>query len=229
MIPSGGHRIRTSTAINASPASNARHGGPSRGASACGRRAVSGSTREAFHAGISDATTAATNIPATAASRPIHPTPMPAVKTSANHRVNPRMNSSPSGTPMATPSIASRTPSPTTPAATCRRVAPTARSIASVRPRSATPMLSVPKTMNVAASKLIAPPIRLSSDMPRSPRSTASRSSRTCRTSAAMPASPSRERHRSTNRSPSAPTLYSTTIVPSVWSPTICWSVSSGT
>ena len=58
----------------------------------------------------------------------------------------------PSGTPIATPPMARMMPSNTTSRASCPRIAPTARSMASVRERSPTPMLRVEKMMNVAAT-----------------------------------------------------------------------------
>jgi hypothetical protein len=60
--------------------------------------------------------------------------------------------------PITAPTKARITPSHTTSHPTCPRKAPTARSIASVRCRSATPMLSAENTMNVAASIDTVPP-----------------------------------------------------------------------
>ncbi len=114
----------------ASPRTKLLQGGPLRGGSAEGRIAESGSTRDADHAGASDASTAMAPMPATAAKMPSKPTAMPSVKTWSKMVVNPKTKASPSGTPMATPSPARSSPSPTTLCATCVLVAPMLRSIA---------------------------------------------------------------------------------------------------
>jgi hypothetical protein len=82
----------------------------------------------------------------------------PAAKTSLYIAERICTHTHPSGTPTSTPMTASPRPSSTTSHPTCPRCAPTARSIASVRWRSVTPIDSALNTMNVAASIDTVPP-----------------------------------------------------------------------
>jgi hypothetical protein len=144
---------------SASPASVAQSGGPFLAGAASGTIASSGSTRVALHAGSRLAPSAAATEPTVPKRIPPQLTVTPAMKNSLNHHAIERTQRMPSGTPTSAPAAASAIPSNTTRAPTCALCAPTARSMASVRCRSATPMLSAEKTMNVAASIDTVPPM----------------------------------------------------------------------
>ncbi len=85
-------------------------------------------------------------------------TVIPAENMSENRQMMIFVHSIPSGIPIATPIAASRMPSIMTRNPSWLRNAPTARSIASVRCRSDTPIDSELKTMNIADTIDTMPP-----------------------------------------------------------------------